>query len=150
MSKDKPDDSVGLNLSREYIKSIWEISKHDIHSLDEDEQLLAFIMKDHEDLFGKFWNNMDEFLNYEFDPDTEINPFLHVTLHHVVETQIRRQEPPEVEIVFQALGNHDVSRHDAIHMIAEVLISQIFAMEENQGFDVRSYLHELIKLPMNL
>ncbi|MBN1515374.1 DUF1841 family protein [Candidatus Sumerlaeota bacterium] len=137
-------------LSRHYIKSVWDIAQRDIHSLDEEERLLAFIMRDHEE-FREVWENMDQHLEKEFQPGVDVDPFLHVTLHHILENQIRSQDPPEVERVFQALKDKGLERPKALHMMGVVLLEHMLqAMEHDDMFDMQTYLRDLILLPMKM
>ena len=112
-----------------------------------EDQLLAFIMREHEE-FHTYWENIEEFMDYEFDPDSEVNPFMHVMLHQMVEQQIRNESPPEVEKVFQRLKDGGMDRHGAIHLIGSVLVENLFDVVKNgQEFQMDRYLSELRSLP---
>ena len=137
-------------LSREYLYQVWQMSKVDIHVMSEDDQLLSFIMNEHEE-FLDYWENFEKWRDHEFDPEQEVNPYLHVSLHHMVETQIRNEAPPEVEKVFQALKNNGLDRQTAIHRIGDVFLKYLMrSLQEQKDFDMRAYLGELILLPQKI
>jgi hypothetical protein len=130
-------------ISREYVKEIWQTSKRALGVMRPDDQLLAFVMQEHEE-YLTYWENIDQYMDYEFDPETEVNPFLHVSVHQLVEGQIRNESPPEVERVFQALKERGTERHDAIHLIGSVLVEHMFSqMQSQQEFNVGEYIEDL-------
>jgi hypothetical protein len=133
-------------MSREKVKEIRQSSLASLNSMAEDEQLMAFIMEEHPE-FKTYWDNIDEFIDYDFDPETEINPFMHVQIHQIVETQIRQEKPPEVERIFQALKDKGVDRHEALHMIGSVFVEHMFdVLQGRQEFDQAKYLADLKKM----
>ncbi|RKY81582.1 hypothetical protein DRQ11_15260, partial [candidate division KSB1 bacterium] len=67
------------------------------------------------------WEFADVTAESPYDMETEENPFLHVTLHAVVENQIKQNDPPGVRIVLNQLTAKGHSQHEAVHEIARVL-----------------------------
>ena len=81
------------------------------------------------------------------DPDDEINPFMHITIHQIVETQIRTEKPPEVERVFQGLKDKGQDRHDAIHAIGAIFVEYLFDVLKNGNeFDQEKYVADIKQL----
>jgi hypothetical protein len=123
------------------MSAIWQKAKdRDFKGLDDEKQRLAKIMVEHEDeLFGQF-----EYANLTYDPDqnpdTEYDPFLHITIHSIVEAQLELSDPIETVQFFNAMRQKKYSRHDAIHLVGQILTCLIFEMSEHQKpFDLETY-----------
>ena len=123
------------------MSAIWQKAKdRDFKGLDDEKQRLAKIMVEHEDeLFSQF-----EYANLTYDPDqnpdTEYDPFLHITIHSIVEAQLELGDPIEVVQFFNAMRQKKYSRHDAIHLAGQILTCLIFEMSEHQRpFDLETY-----------
>lgn len=128
------------NRKRMYL--IWEASKNDhLDELDDEDKLLAQIMKEHEDEFLHDFEFADVLDEYEYTPEyDETNPFLHIMLHSIVENQLENKDPIEAYQFFLAMRNKKVSRHDAIHMIANIIASFLFyLLKEHRPFDEQHY-----------
>ena len=83
-----------LKTSRHHMHTIWEaVQNNKFDSLDEADTLLATIMMEHEDEFHNEFEFADILDDYEFDPESETNPFLHIVIHSVIENQLREKEP---------------------------------------------------------
>lgn len=123
------------------MSAIWQKAKdRDFKGLDDEKQRLAKIMVEHEDeLFSQF-----EYANLTYDPDqnpdTEYDPFLHITIHSIVEAQLELGDPIEAVQFFNAMRQKKYSRHDAIHLVGQILTCLIFEMSEHQKpFDLETY-----------
>lgn len=123
------------------MSAIWQKAKdRDFKGLDDEKQRLAKIMVEHEDeLFSQF-----EYANLTYDPDqnpdTEYDPFLHITIHSIVEAQLELGDPIEAVQFFNAMRQKKYSRHDAIHLTGQILTCLIFEMSEHQKpFDMETY-----------
>ena len=122
-------------MSRQEMYELWQRAKErDIEGLGEEEQRIARIMVEHEDDFK------DITFDHEYDPETESNPFLHITIHSVIEAQLEQKEPIEALQFYNALRKQKYSRHDATHMVGQVLICLIFdVMKYNKPFNSELY-----------
>jgi hypothetical protein len=101
---------------------IWETAKGgDLHVLGEEEKRIAQVMLEHEDEYFNQFEMADALSDYEFDPDSEENPFLHITLHATVENQLEARDPIEAYQFYNSMRKRKVSRHDTIHLIAMML-----------------------------
>ena len=144
-----PDEEMAQMraFSRDYLHKIWIKAKSgDMEGLSSEELRLAQIMKDHEDDFFNEFEFSDLTSDHEYDPDTEVNPFLHVYLHSAVENQLAEREPIEVFQFYNAMRKKKCSHHDSIHLIGAILAPLMFSViEEQRPFDIDTYKHLLKK-----
>ena len=128
-------------VSRDQMSEIWLKAKdRDFEGLDDEKLRIAKIMVEHEDELSKQFEYAH--LNYDpdQDPDTEYDPFLHITIHAIVEAQLELGDPIEVVQFFNAMCQKKYNRHDAIHLVGQILIHFIFEMSEYQKpFDLDTY-----------
>ena len=134
-------------LTRERNGLVWEIAKTgDLGSLSAEDQKLAELMLEHEEFHNQF-EIADVLSEHEYDPDQEVNPFLHVTLHVIAETQLENKDPIEVFQFYNAMRKKKASHHDAVHLIGLVLTPLIWkTLLEQQPFDLEEYRSRLKKL----
>lgn len=76
-----------------------------------------------------------------------VNPFLHATLHTIVERQLAGGDPPETRAALDRLVAAGVSRHEAVHRIGNVMVRHLYEMgREDRRFDHRAYVKALNEL----
>jgi hypothetical protein len=76
------------------------------------------------------------------------SPRLHVTMHHVVASQLLADYPPETWQTVQRLVGLGYDWHNIMHMIAAVVSDYLYhAMKEDRPFDPGDYARRLSKLP---
>jgi len=128
---------------RNRIFEAWERGNQHL-SASPDEEKLIELLKDHQE-FAHFWKNPKKYLNYEFDPIfDEVDPFLHILIHEVVDEQITCDEPPGIRAVFGRLTEHNLDTHDVIHRIGFVFLNYISPVLQGLGeFDSEAYIEEL-------
>ncbi|MBC8458438.1 MAG: DUF1841 family protein [Deltaproteobacteria bacterium] len=133
--------------SRDYMHDIWGKAKSgDLDGLSPEEMQLAQIMKDHEEEFFNQFEFSDLTYDHEYDPDTEVNPFLHVYIHSVAENQLSEREPIEVFQFYNAMRKKKCSHHESIHLIGAILAPLMFSViKEQRPFDIDTYKHLLKK-----
>jgi hypothetical protein len=97
--------------------------------------------------------DQDERINMvmEYHQEAGIEPpneYSHAVLHVVVENQIALGDETPVEAAFHRLLDQNLDRHDAIHAIASVLVSQICELMhgEDSGRGNDEYYAEIEKL----
>ncbi len=79
-------------------------------------------------------------MHYEFEPETETNPFLHISLDLTVMNPITQDNPPESKRAYEKLIKKGISHHDALHKIASVLAAEIYYMSRDpRPFNLRRY-----------
>jgi len=114
-------------VSREEMYELWGRAKErDYEGLDDEKRLIAKIMVQHEDEFHNHFEFADLTYDHEYDPDTEYNPFLHVTIHSIAETQLAQKEPIETLQFYNAIRKKKYSHHDTIHFIGQFISCMIF------------------------
>jgi len=89
-------------------------------------------MVEHEDEFYNQLEFADLTYDHDYDPDTEYNPFLHITIHSIVEAQLEQKEPIETLQFYNAIRKKKYSHHDAIHFIGQILSCLIFDVLQNK------------------
>jgi hypothetical protein len=121
--------------------AIWEhAKKNDLDNLSDEERQLAEIMLQHEDEFFNQFEFADVLDDYEYDPESEVNPFLHIIIHAVVENQLRAKDPIEAYQFYNAMRKKKATRHDTIHLIGNILVPLIFqTLKQKTPFDVDLY-----------
>jgi hypothetical protein len=128
-------------VSREKMYELWQRAKEkNFEDLGDEEQRIARIMVEHEDEFHNQFEFADLTYDRDYDPETESNPFLHITIHSVIEAQLEQREPIEALQFYNALRKKKYSRHDAIHIVGQVLICLIFdVMKYKKPFNLELY-----------
>jgi len=74
-------------------------------------------MLEHKDEYFNEFEMADLTYDYDYDPDTEQNPFLHIIFHVVVENQLADKDPIEVFQFYNSMRKKKYPRHDTIHLI---------------------------------
>ncbi len=138
------DDSVletlrGIN--RKHFYDIWKKAQSgELQGLTEEEQRLGKIMLDHSDEYFNQFEFADALADHEYDPETGVNPFLHVVLHAVAEKQVEDREPIEAFQFYNAMLRNKCSRHEAIHLLDIILVKFIFQiLKEKKPFPLKKY-----------
>ena len=129
------------SVSHTQMSEIWLKAKdRDFDGLDDEKLRLAKIMVEHEDELILQLEQAHIVYDPEQDPDTEYDPFLHITIHAIVEAQLELGDPIEVVEFFNAMRQKKYHHHDAIHLVGQILIYLIFEMSEYQKpFDLDTY-----------
>jgi len=136
--------------SREHFYDLWRNAQDgDLEDLDEEEQRLAKIMLAHSEEYYNQFEFADTLADHEFDPENEINPFLHVTLHAVMEKQIEDRSPIEAFQFYNAMVRKKCTRHETIHLLLTIFIKFLFPVLKNrEEFDLEGY-RKLLKTYMS-
>lgn len=96
--------------------NVWERMKRE-EDLSGDSELIADAMRAHPE-FDSLWPQGEAAFHPQEIDGYVVNPLIHTGLHVAVEKQLFQQDPEEVEVVFKALLEKGVPRHEAIHRIA--------------------------------
>ena len=138
------DDSVfetlrGIN--RKHFHEIWKKAQSGkLQDLTEEEQRLGKIMLEHSDEYFNQFEFADALADHEYDPETEVNPFLHVILHAVAEKQVEDRDPIEAFQFYNAMLRKKCNRHEAIHLLSSILVKFIFQiLKDKKPFPLESY-----------
>jgi hypothetical protein len=126
---------------------LWEKAKNnDLEDLDPEERHIARIMLDHQDEFFNQFEYADLTHDHEYDPDSEVNPFLHIYIHSAIETQLENKDPIEAFQFYNAMRNKKCSQHDVLHLIGAVFAPLMFNVLKNKRpFDLDTYIYLLKK-----
>ncbi len=133
--------------SREHLHFLWEKAQNnDLEALSDEDRRLAKAMLLHEDEFFNVFEFADVLHDREFDPDTDVNPFLHITIHTAIENQLAAKDPIEVFQFYNAMRKKKCSHHDTIHLIGAILVPLMFdTMKNKEPFDNKRYVSLLKK-----
>jgi len=143
------DEALNLfrSANREHLHFLWEKAQNnDLDALSDEDRRLAEAMLLHEDEFFNVFEFADVLHDREFDPDTDVNPFLHITIHTAVENQLAAKDPIEVFQFYNAMRKKKCSHHDTIHLIGAILVPLMFdTMKHQKPFDNDRYVSMLKK-----
>jgi len=143
------DETLKLfrSANREHLHSLWEkVKNNELDDLDEEDKRMAEAIRLHEDEFFNAFEFADVLHDREFDPDTDVSPFLHITIHTIVENQLAAKDPIEVFQFYNAMRKKKCSHHDTIHLIAALLVPLMFDTLKNKApFDNDRYVSMLKK-----
>ena len=121
-------------LTRDHTQKIWEIAKTgDLDSLSGEAKRYAEVMLEHREEYFNQFEMADLTYDHEYDPDTEENPFLHITFHVVVENQLEARDPIEVYQFYNSMRKKRYPRHDTIHLIGAILAPFILYTIQGKG-----------------
>ncbi|VAX21756.1 hypothetical protein MNBD_IGNAVI01-2198 [hydrothermal vent metagenome] len=130
-------------LSREQYHDIWERTNAGT-LLDEEEKVIGELMKQHKE-FYKDWDSTD--FDYEYDIDTEVNPFMHIALDSIVVNQINGNNPKQSRFTYNKLRARGDSHLDAIHKIASVVLENLWEiMKYRKEFNEKKYIKQLKRI----
>jgi hypothetical protein len=133
-------------LNRENLHRIWRCTRDEnLEDLSEEEQRLGQIMLQHSDKFFNQFEFADVVADREFDPESQVNPFLHITLHAVIENQLRDRDPIEAFQFYNAMIKSKCTRHEAIHLLMAILIRLLFPMLKTQSMFPLNRYRELLR-----
>jgi hypothetical protein len=131
-------------LAREHLRLIWQASQMG-GELNNEDRRTAEVMREHPE-HTHLWDRLDQLTDAEITADGT-NPILHIILHTTVENQIARGDPLEAGQVVNALARRGLSRHEAVHRVAEVLSGEIWrVLSEKRPSDPGRYAAKLAKL----
>lgn len=118
---------------------IWKKAKENL-PMEGEEALFAEIMLEHREHHPLF-DLGEAAMNIDFAGRRQTNPFLHTSLHAVVEQQLQTHEPIEVEQALLSVIARGDTRHDAVHQIGGILAQVLYdAVTRNKPIDEADYL----------
>lgn len=125
---------------RESIHRIWNMAKSgQLDEISEQDHKLAVIIMDHQEYCDHF-EDTDILDGREYEAGNEVNPFLHISLHQMVEDQLASNSPLEAAFFCETLKDRGISHHEAVHYIIMILIRIIYdSMMNQKHFDIDRY-----------
>lgn len=135
------------SFSRQQMHDLWQRAKNDdIEGLDEEGRHIVQALQLHADEYHNIFEFADVTEEREFDPDSEENPFLHISIHTVVTRQIEQRDPIEAFQFYNAMRKKKCSHHDALHLIGAILAPLMFhTLKTLLPFDNARYVSLLKK-----
>ena len=110
-----------------------------LESLPADQQRLGRIMMEHEQYHNQF-EIADLLHDHQYDFDSEVNPFVHIAFHEIIETQLESKEPIEVFQFYNAMKKNKISKHEIIHLTGFIFSHLLFEVFKKQApFDNQRY-----------
>lgn len=133
--------------NREHLHSLWEKAKNnELEDLDDEERRLAEAMLLHEDEFFNVFEFADVLHDREFVPGADVDPFLHILIHAIIENQLAARDPIEAFQFYNAMRKKKCSHHDTIHLIGAIMVPLMFdTMKNRVPFDEDGYVSMLKK-----
>ncbi len=114
-----------LRAHRQIFWDAWQKAQADL-PLNALEVRIARVIAMHPE-YHHFFDDMEDFLERDFQLDDGMNPYLHLSLHLAIEEQLATKHPPEaaklMELQMMTLKK---DRHEVIHMILEVLAESVY------------------------
>jgi hypothetical protein len=119
---------------REAMRRIWA-ARDERETLDPPARRVLEILEQHRE-FRECWEGGE--------PREGENPFLHVSLHQVIEEQLESDDPPEARAALERLQESGIERHAAVHELLRVLVLALYEMARTRGeFDQSAYRRAL-------
>jgi hypothetical protein len=133
--------------NREYLHDIWQRAQNgQLDRLSEEERELAEIMLAHSDEYFNQFEFADVLADRKVNPESEVNPFLHVAFHAILEKQVKDREPIEALQFYNAMLRNKCTTHEAIHLLMSILLKFLFPIfKKRSRFDLDGY-RKLLKL----
>jgi hypothetical protein len=103
---------------REVVQNLW-VRRTELDGMTPEEARIISTLAEHPE-YRRFWED-PELVNDASGTDG-VNPYLHVQVHAMVESQIALDHPREVRQTLDRLTHAGVPRHEAIHRIGEVMV----------------------------
>jgi hypothetical protein len=127
---------------KERFFEIWKM-RGTPENLDRMEVFIARAMEEHPE-FHYLWEKGDVFQLIN-DRQSE-DPFFHMTIHSIVESQLEEKAPQELVFAFDHLLEKGASRHEALHSIGLILADEMLeSMKTRKAFDLERYRGRLDK-----
>ncbi|MDQ6980241.1 MAG: DUF1841 family protein [Ghiorsea sp.] len=114
-----------LRAHRQIFWDAWQKAQADL-PLNALEVRIARVIAMHSE-YHHFFDDMDTFLERDFQVDDGMNPYLHLSLHLAIEEQLATKHPPEAaKLMEHYMLNLKKERHETLHVILEVLAETVY------------------------
>ena len=127
--------------NRVRIHQLWIKAKTGDYEDVTDEEIQSMkIMLEHEDEYSEIFENAHLLSDDEFGPDSEGNPFMHITIHSIIENQLEARDPIEAYQFYLAMLKKKCPRHEVIHLLGAIFIRFLYrVLKYNEPFDNEQY-----------
>jgi hypothetical protein len=128
--------------AHQFIQIAEKIKKGISPNIDE-EMLIAVIMSHHPE-FDPIWPLGDMSTVPQEINGQVVNPFVHTALHLVIEKQIEKNDPAEVNEAMNLFLKKGIERHEVLHQIGGIYANIYFSsFRKGEMFEEYSYLELL-------
>ncbi|MDQ6994462.1 MAG: DUF1841 family protein [Mariprofundaceae bacterium] len=113
-----------LRAHRQIFWDAWQKAQADL-PLNALEVRIARVIRMHPE-YHPYFEDMEDFLERDFQIDDGMNPYLHLSLHLALEEQAASKQPPEMgQALIHMVSVKKMDRHDALHKILDILAEVI-------------------------
>jgi len=113
-----------LRAHRQIFWDAWQKAQADL-PLNALQVRIARVIRMHPE-YHCFFEDMEDFLDRDFQMDDGMNPYLHLSLHLALEEQAATKQPPEMARALEYMvAIKKMDRHDALHKILEILAESV-------------------------
>lgn len=135
-----------LRAHRQIFWDAWQKSQANL-PLDALQVRIVRVIKMHPE-YHPFFDDMEDFLDRDFETNDGMNPYLHLSLHLALEEQAATKQPPEMARALEYMvAIKKIDRHDALHKILEILAETMHQSQRvGQEPDVLAYAARLKEL----
>lgn len=150
---EKTMERLARQVHRRTLHKVWRsVKEGSEEELGPQERKLFAILCEHTE-YAPYFEDEALLDGGEFAGGETVNPFLHISLHQMVEDQLEAETPIEAVLLCEALEMAGHSRHDAVHAVITVLVPLIHeSLVTKQPFNRGRYIHFLRacrKLPLD-
>ncbi|MDQ7005332.1 MAG: DUF1841 family protein [Ghiorsea sp.] len=138
----QPDRKL-LRAHRQIFWDAWQKAQANL-PLNALEVRIARVIKMHPE-YHHFFNDLEDFLDRDFQVNDGMNPYLHLSLHLSIEEQLATKQPIEAAKLMEVqMIEKKEDRHDALHMILEILAETVHeSQREGKEIDPLAYAAKL-------
>ncbi|MDX8403766.1 MAG: DUF1841 family protein [Mariprofundaceae bacterium] len=135
-----------LRAHRQIFWDAWQRAKEGL-PLDAMQVRIVRVIEMHPE-HHHFFDDLEDFLERDFQVDDGMNPYLHLSLHLALEEQVATRQPLEVGTALEhMMTTKGIDRHDALHHILEILAESVYlSQREGRDPDVLQYLTRVKEL----
>jgi len=135
-----------LRAHRQIFWDAWQKAEANL-PLNALEVRIARVIRMHPE-YQPLFDDMERFLERDFQLDTGMNPYLHLSLHLALEEQLATHQPPQVSRALEGMMREKgMDRHDALHLLLEILAETVHAAQRaGRDPDVLLYLERVSRL----
>ncbi|MBF0281448.1 MAG: DUF1841 family protein [Zetaproteobacteria bacterium] len=132
-----------LHAHRKIFWDAWQKALADL-PMSALEVRIARVIRMHPE-YHHFFNDLESFLDRDFQANDGMNPYLHLSLHLTLEEQAASKQPIEVAKALEYLiAQKGRERHDALHVLLEILAETIYrSQREGREIDPLAYIQEI-------
>jgi len=148
MSDDvKSYENLQRRAFRQVVHRVWAMIQAGLtDEMNEAEARMARILIEHPE-YEEIFDDEEVLDGDEFDTGREGNPFVHVSLHKMVEDQLEAGRPEEVLGFLDAMKAQGHDPHEIVHAIMKILVRLIAdSVTKGKSFDGQRYRRLLERL----